>query len=177
MEGTGLPTFIIAMFTRVLDWVGHLPADERGQIGSLFLAHGKNELNDEYEHLREQWFDNGGERLDTEMDLSEPSVGSVDAECDENGRYGKYRAYDDHSTMQAVVNSWLTGRRRGNLSDFVVGTIDQVLMAGLRSKYVVLRHLALAGKVVILDEIHFQSTAHAGCFRHQQLAQGRHDRP
>lgn len=158
-----------AMFTRVLDWVGHLPADERGQIGSLFLAHGKNELNDEYEHLREQWFDNGGERLDTEMDLSEPSVGSVDAECDENGRYGKYRAYDDHSTMQAVVNSWLTGRRRGNLSDFVVGTIDQVLMAGLRSKYVVLRHLALAGKVVILDEIH-SNTAYMNVYMETVLS-------
>lgn len=67
------------------------------------------------------------------MDLSEPSVGSVDAEYDGIDRYGRNHAYDDHSTMQAVVNSWLTGYRRGNLSDFVVGTIDQVLMAGLRS--------------------------------------------
>ena len=78
-----------AMFTRVLDWVGHLPSDEQGQIGSLFLAHGKNNLNDEYEHLREQWFDDGGEGLDAEMDLSEPSVGSVDAEYDGIDRYGR----------------------------------------------------------------------------------------
>ena len=158
-----------AMFTRVLDWVGHLPSDEQGQIGSLFLAHGKNNLNDEYEHLREQWFDDGGEGLDAEMDLSEPSVGSVDAEYDGIDRYGRNHAYDDHSTMQAVVNSWLTGYRRGNLSDFVVGTIDQVLMAGLRSKYVVLRHLALAGKVVILDEVH-SNTAYMNVYMETVLS-------
>ena len=71
--------------------------------------------------------------------------------------------------MQAVVNSWLTGYRRGNLSDFVVGTIDQVLMAGLRSKYVVLRHLALAGKVVILDEVH-SNTAYMNVYMETVLS-------
>ncbi|WP_375001941.1 CRISPR-associated helicase Cas3' [Aeromicrobium sp. CTD01-1L150] len=54
----------------------------------------------------------------------------------------------------AIAHAWLSGRKKGLLADFVVGTIDQVLMAALRGKHVVLRHLALAGKVVVIDEVH-----------------------
>jgi len=55
---------------------------------------------------------------------------------------------------QITAHWWLTGRKKSALADFVVATIDQVLLAALSAKHVVLRHLGLAGKVVILDEIH-----------------------
>ncbi|GID27486.1 CRISPR-associated helicase Cas3' [Paractinoplanes brasiliensis] len=52
------------------------------------------------------------------------------------------------------VHTWLAGSKRSLLSSFVVGTIDQLLLAALRGKHLVLRHLGLAGKVVVIDEAH-----------------------
>ncbi|WP_327651998.1 CRISPR-associated helicase Cas3' [Micromonospora aurantiaca] len=52
------------------------------------------------------------------------------------------------------VHKWLAGPKRTLLSSFVVGTIDQLLFAALRGKHLVLRHLGLAGKVVVIDEAH-----------------------
>jgi len=52
------------------------------------------------------------------------------------------------------VHTWLAGRKRALLSSFVVGTIDQLLFAALRGRHLVLRHLGLAGKVVVIDEAH-----------------------
>ncbi|MGX9227588.1 hypothetical protein ACWV95_17665 [Streptomyces albus] len=52
------------------------------------------------------------------------------------------------------AHQWLRGRKKQLLASFAVGTVDQVLFAGLKSRHLALRHLAVAGKVVVIDEVH-----------------------
>lgn len=124
-----LPTMATsdAMFHRVRQWIDHLPA---GEV-STFLAHGKAALNPEYQDIA---------RVSRVVDVSEGS---------------DRRPVDDGcGAGVAVALEWLTGRKKGVLSSFVVGTIDQILVGALRSKHLALRHLAVAGKVVVIDEVH-----------------------
>lgn len=51
------------------------------------------------------------------------------------------------------VGPWSPGKR-GLFAPVAAGTVDQVLMAGLRSTHVFMRLLALTGKVVVFDEVH-----------------------
>lgn len=127
-----LPTMATsdAMFARVRRWVERLPSADEDVDLSLFLAHGKAALNREASTL---WRSSG------------PSAIAQDEDEDAG-------ALAPHAV--AVAHSWLRGRKKGPLSAVVVGTIDQVLFAGLRTKHLALRHLALAGKVVVIDEVH-----------------------
>lgn len=50
--------------------------------------------------------------------------------------------------------AWFNHRKRGLLAPFAVGTIDQALMAVMNVKHGFVRAYGLAGKVVILDEVH-----------------------
>lgn len=49
---------------------------------------------------------------------------------------------------------WFQQAKRGLLAPFAVGTVDQALMAVMNVKHGFVRAFGLAGKVVILDEVH-----------------------
>ena len=55
-------------------------------------------------------------------------------------------------TNEAI--SWFASSRRALLAPFGVGTIDQALLAILPVKHSALRLFALAGKTIVLDEVH-----------------------
>jgi CRISPR-associated endonuclease/helicase Cas3 len=49
---------------------------------------------------------------------------------------------------------WFSSAKRALLAPFGVGTVDQALLGVVAAKHFFVRHFALAGKVVILDEVH-----------------------
>lgn len=78
--------------------------------------------------------------------------------------HGKAQLNDEFSSLpksrnihggDAVgVNEWFAGRKVSILDDFTVGTVDQILLAALKQKHLMLRHLGLSNKVVVIDEVH-----------------------
>lgn len=71
--------------------------------------------------------------------LLHSSAWLLDTEMGEEGRPG---------------GAWFHQAKRGLLAPFAVGTIDQALMAAMNVKHGFVRAFGLAGKVVILDEVH-----------------------
>lgn len=57
-----------------------------------------------------------------------------------------------------IGGSWFDTAKRGILAPFAVGTVDQALMAVMNVKHGFVRTFGLAGKVVILDEVHSYDT-------------------
>lgn len=124
-----------AMFDRLLKWLEHLPDDGPGK--TVFLAHAKAALQESWAGLVRK-----GNR----------TIAAVDTDGPQRMPQPGSRARTSPSGLQA--HQWLRGRKKGLLASFTVGTIDQVLFASLKSRHLALRHLALAGKVVVIDEVH-----------------------
>ena len=66
------------------------------------------------------------------------------------------RLYDPNGhTSGVVAESWFaSNKKHGLLAPFGVGTIDQALLSVLQTKHGFVRLFGLAGKCVILDEVH-----------------------
>ena len=82
------------------------------------------------------------------------------AEIDQT--YGKVKAHvDDGSNSDfgtVTASEWFSTTKKGLAATFGGGTIDQALLSVLRVKWMPLRFFALAGKMVIFDEIHSYDT-------------------
>lgn len=53
-----------------------------------------------------------------------------------------------------AADAWFHGKKRGLLSPFAVGTVDQALLAALQTKHFHLRMFGLTRKVLVIDEVH-----------------------
>lgn len=138
-----LPTMATgnAMFPRLLKWLRRLPDAQGSRLRSVALAHSKAALNDDFNELVR-----AGRRV----------VAGV--EVDGGGDEWRPRGDRLVSSAELVAHQWLHGRKKAMLASFSVGTVDQLLFMGLKSRHLALRHLALAGKVVVIDEAHAYDT-------------------
>ena len=128
----GLPTQATTdgMFARMLSWAERLDLTVPSNV---FLARGKAQLNEEYAiRWRDAYFRS---RRNEHTTTPEPTPRHADDDL-------------------VVAHRWFSDPKRGPLSNLVAGTIDQALFGSLRSRHLMLRHLALASKVVVLDEVH-----------------------
>jgi len=129
-----------AMYARCTRWAARVAPGL-----PVSLVHGKAMLN---ENWRSQ--------------LEDEAIHDVD--LDDDDPYG----LGSEGRAQPRFAEWLLGRHRALLSAGVVCTVDQILYAGSRTKYVSLRHAGLAGKVVIVDEVHSYDV-YMGQFLHALL--------
>lgn len=60
----------------------------------------------------------------------------------------------EESDSGLIVHSWFCGNKKACLDNFVVATVDQILMSALKRRHVMLLHLGLSEKVIIVDEVH-----------------------
>jgi CRISPR-associated endonuclease/helicase Cas3 len=70
----------------------------------------------------------------------------------------RLNAIGEETGATVVAESWFTARKRGLLAPFGVGTVDQILLAVLQTRHMFVRLFGLAGKTVIIDEVHAYDT-------------------
>lgn len=119
-----LPTRSTAdsIFTRMTTWLKNHPPHSAPEGTNLWLGHGRNRSNKDFEHL-----------------------------------FALRGATVKDSAGGGSVHEFFVSKMTP-LVPMSVSTIDHVLLAGRRSKFVMLRHYGLANKVVICDEVHANDT-------------------
>ena len=120
------------MFGRVKEYLAHR---HPGKIVNLQLLHGHAELSSQLQVLR-----------DNADALFAPT--SI---CDDDR--------DAHAQDATVIAAeWFTSRKRGLLAPFGVGTVDQLLLAVLKTRHGFVRLFGLGHKTIIVDEVHAYDT-------------------
>jgi len=99
-----------------------------GQTVDFHLVHGQASLSDRYQEMLK--------------------IGPVY----QNDQIG------DGGEGTTAAHGWFSYKKRGVLSPFAVGTVDQALLSVLQSRHVFVRLFGLGGKIVIFDEVHAYDT-------------------
>lgn len=61
---------------------------------------------------------------------------------------------EDTEESRVAAEEWFMHRKRGLLAPYGVGTVDQILLAALQTRHAFVRLFGLAGKTIIIDEVH-----------------------
>ncbi|RRD03579.1 CRISPR-associated helicase Cas3' [Arachnia propionica] len=127
-----------AMFDRLATWLPNQPRKPyEAAAWAITLGHGKAMLQGSYAAMIEEV-----RQFEAELVRSDQVAVMYDTET------------DGEPPCNAVAHQWFLGARRRLLANFTVVTIDQILMAALQRKHLALAHIALSGKVVVIDEAH-----------------------
>jgi len=127
-QGTYVALPTMATSNQMFDRVGKFLAGREGK-SNVMLLHGKAALNECFVELKK---------------AARPDPDAQDQIYD-----------DDRRPSGVVAEGWFAANKKhGLLAPFGVGTIDQALLAVLQTKHVFVRLFGLAGKCVILDEVH-----------------------
>lgn len=130
-----------AMYARVCKWLDAVSPEL-----PVSLLHGKAMLNELWRHQLEQ-----------------RHLADLHGETDSFGMSDPFGPAEDTYAL-----SFTLGRHRGLLAHFLVATVDQVLWAATRTRFVNLRHAGIANHVVIVDEVHSYDV-HMGVFLDELL--------
>ncbi|MBX6389141.1 MAG: CRISPR-associated helicase Cas3', partial [Frankia sp.] len=136
----GMPTQATSdpMFRRVREWLAAVDPDV--PVG---LLHGRARFNKEWAALRAEVRFAGVADDEDEFGLDDPY-----------GTTGGGETTSRSAGDGVAAADWFLGAKRGLLAPVTVGTIDQLLHAATRTRHVMLRHAGLAGRIVVLDEVH-----------------------
>ncbi|MEO3978048.1 CRISPR-associated helicase Cas3' [Streptomyces sp. CAU 1734] len=129
------------MFAQVVSWVESF---DPVLVDQVALLHGKRRFNAQWRKLWEGYAGAGGQ---------ECAAGDEYGAVDEDDEFG-WEADSCGAAEREGPVRWFLESRRGLLTGFAVGTVDHLLYAATRTRHVMLRFAGLAGKVVIVDEVH-----------------------
>jgi len=121
------------MFSRLNDFLERARGRE---VVPLHLLHGMADLNEVFAELKR-----AGRNLEDSSPIMPRALSGVDG-----------------ASGAVIAQEWFCGRKRGLLSPYAVGTIDQALLSVLTVRHFFVRLFALANKTVIIDEVHAYDT-------------------
>lgn len=142
-----------AMFDRLLTWLAQIEKNEgNGSDFAVQLLHGRATLDEKVKQLKRAGYQLSKEPAGNIESYNAPQFSQVSCDVGRDEEQEDTKRNTKHKSRIAI-HPWESGKK-ALLADFVVSTIDQLLMVALKSRHLALRHLGASRKVVIIDEVH-----------------------